>query len=356
MVSRIDGSSVSCQNLEPGYFGDPSFRYFLYQLNTNLPLGHTLLPALAFAIAGIIIVSILRTRVSVLILDQPNPRSLHNKAIPLGGGLAITGATIAALLVLGFKPNTWLLTLLPLVMISFLDDWRGLSVVWRLLIHFAVAAIFAILTMGLRDTIFIAPLILIIVWMTNLYNFMDGSDGLAGGMATIGFGFYGLLAWYSNDYPFALANLSIAAAAFAFLLFNFPPARIFMGDSGSIPLGFLAAAMGFLGWQNRTWSLWFPVVVFSPFIIDATVTLVKRLFRGEKIWVAHRSHYYQRLVLRLGHRGVALVEYMLMLACGICAVSSELLPNIQPWLILGLTGFYAFVLFHIDRFNGEATS
>ena len=162
-----------------------------------------------------------------------------------------------------------------------------------------------------------AVLALATMWVTNLYNFMDGSDGLAGGMALFGFGAYALAAWLAGDAVFVVVAASIAAAAAAFLVFNFPPAKVFMGDAGSIPLGFLAAALGILGWRAGHWPLWFPVLVFSPFIIDASVTLARRLLRGERVWRAHRSHYYQRLVqLGWGHRNTALAEYALMAGCG----------------------------------------
>jgi UDP-N-acetylmuramyl pentapeptide phosphotransferase/UDP-N-acetylglucosamine-1-phosphate transferase len=160
-------------------------------------------------------------------------------------------------------------------------------------------------------------LVLAIVWMTNLYNFMDGSDGLAGGMALFGFGAYALGAWLAGDAVMAVASGAIAAAALTFLAFNFPPAKVFMGDAGSIPLGFLAAALGLIGWHAGNWPLWFPMLVFSPFIVDATVTLARRVLRGERFWQAHRTHYYQRLVqLGWGHRNTALAEYALMAVCG----------------------------------------
>ncbi|MGH8746214.1 MAG: glycosyl transferase, partial [Burkholderiales bacterium] len=107
----------------------------------------------------------------------------------------------------------------------------------------------------------------------------------------------------------------------AFLVRNFPPARIFMGDVGSVPLGFLAGALGLIGWNDGVWPLWFPLLVFAPFVCDATLTLLKRLARGERVWQAHREHYYQRLVrMGFGHRGTALIEYAVMLGCGAASV------------------------------------
>jgi len=142
----------------------------------------------------------------------------------------------------------------------------------------------------------LVPLLLMIAWTVNLYNFMDGTDGLAGGMAVCGFGIFAVAAWQAGDLPLAQVAVVASAASAAFLIFNFPPANSVLGDVGSVPLGFLAAAIGLEGWINGVWPGWFPLMVFSPFIIDATIPLFKRVFRGARFWKAHRDHYYQRLV------------------------------------------------------------
>ncbi len=273
---------------------------------------------LSFMAALLILLGMLRSGFGNIALDHPNQRSLHAVPVPRTGGLALMGGMLAGW---GLLARGWLwpvvLIAVLLGVVSFLDDTRGLPVRWRLAAHF-LAACALMLGVGTE----VGPLAMLIavpatVWMVNLYNFMDGSDGLAGGMALLGFGFYGLAAWLGGQPAFALANLIVAAAAGAFLLFNFHPARIFMGDAGSIPLGFLAAALGFLGWQRGIWAPWFPPLVFSPFVVDASVTLVKRLLRGEKVWQAHRGHYYQRLVrMGAGHRNTAMLEYVLMTAAG----------------------------------------
>ena len=120
----------------------------------------------------------------------------------------------------------------------------------------------------------------------------------------------------------AQVALCVAAAAAGFLIFNFSPASIFLGDVGSIPLGFLAGALGALGVVRDAWSWWFPLVVFAPFVVDATTTLLHRVLRRQKVWQAHKDHYYQRLV-RMGwsHRRTALAEYGLMAVCASGAVS-----------------------------------
>jgi len=265
-------------------------------------------------------------------MDQPNQRSLHAHPIPRTGGLALMFGVMLSWLAVQAPMNWMMLPLLVgLLAVSFLDDLRDLSAAWRFLAHFVVAGIFALfgVTHGL-NYVGIGVLVLTIVWVTNLYNFMDGSDGLAGGMTLFGFGCYAIAAWLAGDVGLTVTTLPIAAAAMAFLLFNFHPAKIFMGDAGSIPLGFLAAALGLLGWQRGDWPLWLPLLVFSPFIVDATVTLLKRLLRGEKVWQAHRSHYYQRLVqMGWGHRNTALAEYGLMAAAG----SSALWLMHQSWRV-----------------------
>ncbi|MDH5668420.1 MAG: hypothetical protein OEY86_10445, partial [Nitrospira sp.] len=140
-----------------------------------------------------------------------------------------------------------------------------------------------------------------------------------------------------GNLPLMLVTVSVASAAGAFLLFNTHPARIFLGDAGSTTLGFLAAGLGLIGWQNGTWPLGVPLLIFSPFIVDASVTLTRRMVRGEKFWQAHRSHYYQRLALAgWGHRKTALAEYALMTLCGIGAFAFQQASEGGRLLIVGV--------------------
>jgi UDP-N-acetylmuramyl pentapeptide phosphotransferase/UDP-N-acetylglucosamine-1-phosphate transferase len=175
------------------------------------------------------------------------------------------------------------------------------------------------------------------VWLINLYNFMDGADGLAGGMALFGFGAYAIAATLSSHPApaLALAAVAVAGAAAGFLFFNLHPARIFLGDAGSIPLGFLAGALGYWGWRSGAWPLWFPAMCFSPFIGDASVTLLKRLLRGEKFWEAHREHYYQRMVQSgLGHAATARMWYLLMLVGIMLAILALGFAPLYQWLLV----------------------
>ncbi|HYN53140.1 MAG TPA: glycosyltransferase family 4 protein, partial [Methylotenera sp.] len=241
---------------------------------------------ITFLISFLGLVLLLKTRLINIALDQPNHRSLHTKSTPRIGGLAIMLGVLVTWLSLSV---TWYWVLLPLslMIVSLIDDIYHLSVKWRLLAQLLVSAGFVFMMVSAEAWWLIIPLTLFITWMTNLYNFMDGSDGLAGGMGLFGFSAYAIAAFIMGDITVAMMNGAIAVACFAFLLFNFHPAKIFMGDSGSIPLGFLAGSIGVYGYFQSLWPVWFPVLVFSPFIIDATVTLIKRLLAGEKVWQAH---------------------------------------------------------------------
>jgi UDP-N-acetylmuramyl pentapeptide phosphotransferase/UDP-N-acetylglucosamine-1-phosphate transferase len=193
-------------------------------------------------------------------------------------------------------------------------------------------------------------LMLAVAWITNLYNFMDGSDGLAGGMAAIGFAAYGMAAWWGGEAALAALCVAISSAAVAFLLHNHHPARIFLGDVGSIPLGFLAAGLGIVGWRNDQWPLWFPVLVFGPFIGDATITLVRRLLRRERVWQAHRDHYYQRMVrMGLGHRGTAWTAYAVMVICAAAALAGRAqAPLLQAAAFFGTSALLAVLAIWVD--------
>jgi UDP-N-acetylmuramyl pentapeptide phosphotransferase/UDP-N-acetylglucosamine-1-phosphate transferase len=133
-----------------------------------------------------------------------------------------------------------------------------------------------------------------------------------------------------------LATTVVSMSAVGFLVYNFPPARIFMGDVGSIPLGFTGGTLMLLGLRDGLFDLWVPMLIFSPFILDATVTVLRRAWRGERIWEAHREHFYQRLVLNgWSHRQAVLSEYGVMLCCGCLAVLYHTASDGWRWAILG---------------------
>ena len=295
-------------------------------------------PVLSFSVTFVFLRVLLR-RLSHRVLDRPNERSLHQTPVPRTGsvgvlaGLAVTLPFVA--------PGSWWPLWLGVVLVmavSFLDDLAGVPIVWRLLTQVVAAALcvtgFFSGTVGLVGC---GALVLAMVWMINLYNFMDGMDGLAGGMAVFGFGFLAIAAWLGGHGSLAVVSACIASGAGAFLFYNFHPARMFLGDAGSTALGFLAAGVGLIGWGDGVWSIWVPVLVFSPFIVDATVTLVWRVFQGKRFWQAHRAHYYQRLVLSgWSHRKTALVEYGLMVSCGLGALVFQQSSGTVQLAIAGL--------------------
>lgn len=273
-------------------------------------------PPIISAFVTMMLTLLLTLNKNGMIQDIPNERSLHAEPIPRVGGIAIMAGVLSGWILLFHFWAWWIvLPVLGLFMLSLVDDVRNLSAKIRLLGHF-VAAVVVVAGAGVQ-WLWLLPVLLFIIWMTNLFNFMDGADGLAAGMALFGFSFYGVAGLMHGNEAFAMMNFTIGAAALGFLYHNFYPARVFMGDAGSIPLGFLAAAFGVWGWLQGYWPFWFPVLVFSPFVIDASATLLKRARRGEKLTEAHRDHYYQRLIrMGWGHRNTAVAEYMLMLAAG----------------------------------------
>ncbi|MEM5295077.1 glycosyltransferase family 4 protein [Burkholderia sp. JPY481] len=306
---------------------------------TTCPLFHLLVWAVAaLAACAAILWTLLRTGLAWrLATDIPNDRSLHTRPTPRVGGWGIV--PVAVLLIVLAAPSLWLAALAAalLAALSQIDDRRGLPARVRFGGH--AAAVAALIAVYPADVPWwaLACMAVLLVWLVNLYNFMDGSDGLAGGMALFGFGGYAVAASLSRhaDPALATASLIVAGTAAGFLLFNFHPARIFLGDAGSIPLGFLAGALGYWGWREGVWPVWFPALCFAPFIGDASVTLLKRLLRGEKFWQAHREHYYQRLVQSgLGHASTAWIWYLFMAAGIMLAVWALQFALLYQWLVV----------------------
>ncbi|HEY3060117.1 MAG TPA: glycosyltransferase family 4 protein [Chloroflexota bacterium] len=244
-------------------------------------------------------------------LDVPNARSSHHRPIPRGGGLVIVlgfAVGLAAWLNQGgaLSPRAWgwLAGALLIAAVSFVDDLRPLPAAPRLATHALGALALTIVGVQERETPLPIALVLAFVWValvTNVYNFMDGIDGLAASQAVIA-GIALALAGTIVNNPLVTAGAGIlAAAAAGFLGHNLPPARLFMGDVGSTFLGFNFAGLmllGNLGVGGGRLPIEFGVVVLAPFLFDSIVTLVRRIISGERWYAAHRSHYYQRLVIR----------------------------------------------------------
>jgi Fuc2NAc and GlcNAc transferase len=245
------------------------------------------------------------------IIDIPNARSSHSVPTPRGGGVAIVFSFLAALPILAANESLPLHAMWSMLgagavvaVLGFLDDHGHIAARWRLLGHF-IASVWALYWLGGMPVITMFNLeidlawlghvlaVLYLMWMLNLYNFMDGIDGIASVEAICVCLGACLLYWLGGFGSLIVAPLLLALAVAGFLYWNFPPARIFMGDAGS---GFLGIILGMLSLQAAWVSsklLWVWLILLGVFIVDATVTLLRRLLRGDKVYEAHRSHAYQ---------------------------------------------------------------
>ena len=320
-------------------------------------------PALAF-VASAAAIGLLRRAASALPPDVPNPRSLHGVPVPRAGGYAVwAGFLPAALLFAPAYPGGWLGWIPPfaaLAIVSAWDDVREVRVAPRLFVHAAAAlwaAAWIALSLPAADAVarVLAALgiAFAIAWSANLYNFMDGNDGLAASMGAIGFAAFAIA--HATDAEAAHAQSAPACAALAaaiipFLAVNRPRASMFLGDAGAVPLGFLAAAFGAAGVTQGAWPAWFPLLVFLPFIADATLTLARRALRGERILEGHRSHFYQRLHrLGAGHGGTLAVYAATMLGTAATALACRrYLPAAGWWALAAWTSVVCMLFATID--------
>jgi UDP-N-acetylmuramyl pentapeptide phosphotransferase/UDP-N-acetylglucosamine-1-phosphate transferase len=282
------------------------------------------------------------------ILDIPNARSSHSEPTPSGGGLVIITVAIGALLLLGlFGILIWSGPLLAYIAgagivgtISFLDDIRNLSYRSRILIQ-SIAAILIIVS-GIYLSSLSLPVVgninvswlgipltfVFIIGLTNAYNFMDGIDGLAGLQAVIASFFLLFLAWLVNAELLSVTGLLIGASTLGFLVHNWSPAKIFMGDIGSTFLGFSFAVLILMLNDQDTQFFFLGVLALWPFIFDTTYTFLRRLMRGENVFEAHRSHLYQKLVDQGYSQSSTTLFYGLLSFVGI---------------LLGLAWYYGFL-------------
>jgi Fuc2NAc and GlcNAc transferase len=239
-------------------------------------------------------------------LAHPGERQSHRMATPTGGGLGL----VFSIILTGFclqlfqpLPGFWWQNMLPgillLTIVGWVDDKNSVSTLHRLLIQLAVSlwlvgfgwSEFPLMNVGLFTVMVVA-----MVWMMNLYNFMDGSNGMAGFQGVFAGLVLALLFQNADEPAMALIALTVAGACGGFLPLNFPRARVFMGDVASVPLGFIFAALIVYGIQTDSLNLTSSILIMSMFIVDATLTLLKRAFRRERWYTAHAQHVYQRLI------------------------------------------------------------
>ena len=265
---------------------------------------------LFFAVFAWIVTGLVRRfAVNRLILDYPNQRSLHNVPVPRGGGISIALSVFLVLTILNYYtllPYNIVLAIggggLIVVAIAWLDDVRGIAILWRLFFYLIAATWSCFCVMGfLGQSVPIMVLqyllwILAITWMINLYNFMDGSDGLAAIQAIFAAGVSSYLLIQADQIDLGYIMLTLAASCSGFIVWNWPPARIFMGDTGSCFIGFIFGLTALITYSNNSLSPAVWLILLALFIVDATLTLLKRIIRQERWYMAHRSHAYQLVV------------------------------------------------------------
>ncbi len=292
------------------------------------------------------------------IIDIPNARSSHVVPTPRGGGVAIVVSFLLALVALGGAGLLDSHTVFAIAgaggliaIIGFMDDHGHIAARWRLLGHFIAAAWGLFWLGGLPPlTVFGVEIDLgwvgavlaavYLVWLLNLYNFMDGIDGIASVEAICVCLGACVLYWMSGFEQLMALPVILIMAVGGFLYWNFPPAKIFMGDAGS---GFLGIALGLLSLQ-AAWAssqlFWCWLILLGVFVVDATFTLIRRLLRGDKVYEAHRSHAYQFASRRVGGHLPVTVAVALLTLCW-------LLPVAACVMLFGMDGFVGLLIAYV---------
>ena len=262
---------------------------------------------------------------SARLLDQPVERSAHKTATPRGGGVAIVSASLLFLGILfvsdliSLRELLVLMCAIPVAVTGFVDDLKGLPVSIRLPVHLSSALIALTLLGPVPEPFFsgwlLIPgffqsllLMLALVWLLNLYNFMDGIDGLAAVQCLFVSASAGLLL-IGQQTELAWVCAGLFFSCLGFLLLNLPPARIFMGDVGSTFLGFFVGLIALISHYQGSLSVWVWVLLMGSFIADTTYTLIRRALSGHSVTEGHSTHAYQHLARRTGSHGKVVLMY-----------------------------------------------
>jgi Fuc2NAc and GlcNAc transferase len=258
------------------------------------------------------------------ILDIPNDRSSHTQPIPRGAGITFFLSFNIVLGLLMWQQQLAMYYVYPVLLggpviliLGYWDDLHSLSAVLRLTFHFLAALfIFGLISAGFSKAVVISFLpnwpwlsaifcILFIAWFINLYNFMDGCDGLATSIGMVGSGLIAILSYMAGNNDLAIIYVVLAYALAGFLIFNWHPAKVFMGDAGAYYLGYIFGSLALVSKMYYDSSLYLHLIIFGLFIVDATWTLLRRLFRRERVFQGHHMHAFQKLIDRgWGHARV----------------------------------------------------
>ncbi len=256
-------------------------------------------------------------------VDHPGERQSHAQITPRGGGIGIIMALlIASLFLVTEGDETWSVCVLPgvvvLAVLGWWDDHASLSARIRFIVQLAASIYLVVCAVSIGWVQGIGSIglaVMFLVWMTNLYNFMDGSNGMAGLQAVFGGAVLFYLFTLSGQHNLALISACVSACCTGFLPWNLGSARVFMGDVGSISLGFIFGGLLIIGVGSQAFSLPVALMVMLVFIIDSTLTLIGRILKGERWYNPHKQHLYQRLIAQgWTHGRVALFYQAINLA------------------------------------------
>lgn len=293
------------------------------------------------AVVGALLTNRVRERaIRTALIDVPNERSSHTRATPRGGGLAIVVVAALALALLAVRRGAdaqlaaLAIAAIALAALGWGDDRRGLSVSVRLGVQCAVA-VAIVLLLGPIERVEIGGLtwalggaahvltVIWIVWLVNLYNFMDGIDGIAAVEAIVAGAT--MAVWFAlvGNESLALFACALAGACLGFLKLNWAPARVFMGDVGSLTVGGLLAALTVVGSARHGIPFGAFLILLAVFVGDASFTLLRRLVRGENVLRAHRSHLYQRAVQAGCSHAQVVVAVLIANIVLVCLASAE---------------------------------
>lgn len=302
------------------------------------------------------------------VVDTPNDRSSHEVPTPRGGGLGIVIVTLTTVLLLGVFDELETKVVLAILFggvliagIGFVDDHKHVPASWRFIAQIIAAVMVVFALGGLPDIQFghrVIDLGLVgdfltvffMVWFTNLFNFMDGIDGIAASEAICIISGALLVELFCDGGVNSVLPIVIAAASLGFLVWNWPPAKIFMGDVGSAFLGFVLIAVAILTSTGNEISIWSWLILGSVFIVDASVTLLVRMLRKEDWLAPHRSHAYQHASRRFASHKIVTTTVVLINVIWLFPIA--ILASVQPafgwWLTVLAWGSLAFLSLRLN--------
>lgn len=303
------------------------------------------------------------------LLDTPNSRSSHSIATPRGGGLSIVICFLSVIVLSDSLPSNIVFALtgsaVLVAIIGFWDDQGHIAARWRLLSHF-IAAIWALYWLGdiakfellglsiNLSLFFFVVIAFVFVWLLNLFNFMDGIDGIAASETIFVASAGAYFSWNNGLENLSYISLVLASSVMGFLILNWPPAKIFMGDVGS---GFLGLMLGIIAYANiiEGSSVWVWLILLGVFLVDSGITLIRRIIGGEKWYEAHCNHAYQHAAKKYGHKRVT-IGTIIINVCWLLPVAFMVYLNENISVLLTLIAYTPLVILALNFKAGMAAN